>query len=83
MGYVGSAVNVVSSSPCVGPLLRIRIFFPLLSICTDHLISAPKIMTFFPKLPSLNKNSERESNAMRSRYTYLIGEKKTELILVG
>ena len=28
------------------------------------LISAPKIMTFFPKLPSVNGNSEQESNPM-------------------
>ena len=30
----------------------------------DELISASKIMTFFPMLPSVNKNSERESNPM-------------------
>ena len=31
-------------------------------ICLDELISAPKIMTFFPMLPCVNENSERESN---------------------
>ena len=36
----------------------------LLSICTDEIILAPKIMTFFPMVPSVNKNSERESNPM-------------------
>ena len=38
--------------------------FPLLSISTDELISAPKIMTFLPMLSSTNKHSERESNPM-------------------
>ena len=34
----------------------------LLSICTEKLISDPKIMTFSPMLPSVNENAERESN---------------------
>ena len=33
-----------------------------LSICTDELISTPKIMKFLPTLPSDNENSEREWN---------------------
>ena len=33
-------------NPCVGPLPRIKKSFPLLSMCTDELISAPKIITF-------------------------------------
>ena len=41
-----------------------------LSICTDELISAPKIKTFFPALLSVNGNSERESNAV-SQLLYL------------
>ena len=45
-------------------VLHQEISFPLLSICKDEFISALKIMTFFPKLPSLNKNSERELNPM-------------------
>ena len=40
------------------------IFFPLLSICTDELISAPKIMTFFSMLPTGNENADCESNPM-------------------
>ena len=64
MGYIASAVNVISSNPCVGPSPEIKVSFPLLSICTDELISAPKIMTFFPKFPSVKKNSEWESNPM-------------------
>ena len=47
IGYFASAVNVISFSPCVGPSPRIKIPFPLLSTCTDELISTPKIMTFF------------------------------------
>ena len=54
---------MVSSNPCACSLPRIKIYFPLLSIHTDELISALKIMTF-PMLPSVNKNSERESNYM-------------------
>ena len=53
--YISSAVNVVSSNLCIGASPRITIFFPLLSIWTDELESAPKIMTFFPKLPSVYK----------------------------
>ena len=62
MEYFASAVNVVSSYSFVGPLSRINIYFALLSICTDELISAPKITTFFPMLSSDNENSERESS---------------------
>ena len=63
-GYFASAVNIVSSNPCVGSSLRIKISFSVLSICTDELKSVSKIMIFFPKLPSVNKNSEQESNPM-------------------
>ena len=63
-GYFATAVNVVSSNPCVGPSPRIKISFHLISICTDELISAPKIMTFLPTTPSVSENYERESNPM-------------------
>ena len=63
-GYMASAVNMVSSNPCVGPPARIKMSFSLLWICTDRLILAPNIVVFFPKLPSVDKNSERESNLM-------------------
>ena len=39
---------------------EIKISFPLKSASTDELISAPKIMTFFPMLHSLNESCERE-----------------------
>ena len=69
---MASAVNMVSSNPYIGPSQGIQISFPLLSICTDELISAPKKMTFFPKLLSANKNSGRESTPMSySLYFYL------------
>ena len=67
--YFTSAVNVVSSSPHVGPSPRIKISFPLLSTCTDELISAPKIMTFFSMVPSSNENSEQDQILCRNRYT--------------
>ena len=52
---------MVSSNPYVGQSPRIKISLFLLSICTDEFISAPK---FFPMLPSVNENSERDSNLM-------------------
>ena len=55
-----SAANEVSSNPCVGPIPRIKI--SLLSVCTDELISTPKIMTFLPILPPGSENSEHEPN---------------------
>ena len=62
IGYFASAVNVVLSNPCVGQSPRIKISLFLLSTCTDDLMSTPKIMTFFPMLPSVNENSEQESS---------------------
>ena len=70
--YWVSTVDVVLLNPSVGLLPRIKISFPLLSICTDEFISAPKIITFLPMLPSGNENSERESNHMpQPLYLYL------------
>ena len=37
IGYLASAVNLISSNPCAGPSPRIKISFPLLSTCTDEL----------------------------------------------
>ena len=37
-----------------------------------EVMSTPKIMTFFPKLPSVNKNCEQESNpVLYPLYLYL------------
>ena len=60
--YLASIVNVVSSNTCDGLLLGIKIYFFLLSICTDDFKLAPKIMAFFSRLQSGNENSERKSN---------------------
>ena len=65
IGYLASAINVVSPNPCVGPSTRIKISSFLLSICKNELIAAPKTIIFFLNLPSVNKNSDRESNPMR------------------
>ena len=62
--HIASAVNVVLSNHRVGPLPRIKTSFSLLSVCTDELISAPKLRTFFPMLPPVNKKSEREPSPM-------------------
>ena len=48
--------------------------FPLFSICTDELISAPKIMTFLPTLPSGNECFICVLNPIPlPLYTYLSG----------
>ena len=60
--YSASSANVVLSNPCVGPLPKIKIFFFLLSTCTDELISTPKIMTFLCESKSGSIKSERELN---------------------
>ena len=46
--YIFSAVNECSPNPCVGPTPEINMLFPLLSICAEEFISAPKIITFWP-----------------------------------
>ena len=61
--YWASAIKVVLSDPCVGPLPIIKIPLYLLSIYADELISAPEIITFLPTLVSSNEN---ESNTMTS-----------------
>ena len=62
--FLTSAVNVVSSNPCVGLSPEVNISLFSLPICADELIQAPKIMTFFTKPPTVNENSERESNPL-------------------
>ena len=60
--YWTSAVNIVSSNPCVGPIPRNEKYFSLLSILTVEFISAAKIWTFLPMTLSGNEKSERNSN---------------------
>ena len=59
-----SAVNIVLCSPCVGPLLRIKILKYLfyLSTFTDDVISAKNITKFLPKSPFDNEKLPRTSS---------------------
>ena len=59
--YIFSAVNVCYN-PCVGPIPKINMFFPLLSIWAEELISAPKIITFWPNPPPGNEKFPLLSN---------------------
>ena len=61
--YSASTVNVESSNPRVGPLLRIDISFFQLSVCTEELLSNRNIMTVLQSpLPSVNEKNPRASN---------------------
>ena len=53
---------IVPSNPCVALLPRIKISFPLLSICPDELIPTPKMITFLPTGPSGKEYYPRESD---------------------
>ena len=56
-----SAISICSS-PCVGPIPRTYIFFFLLSIWTEELISTPKINIFLPNPPLGNEKLPLLSN---------------------
>ena len=74
IGYLASAAIVPLSKSCVVPSPRTNIFFFLPTMCTEELLSTPKIMTLFPLLPSDHENCERESNPMwLPLYLYLSG----------
>ena len=65
IGYTASAVNVVPSNSVLVLQQELRyIYFCYQSKCTDKLISAQKVMTFFPMLPLVKEYSERETNPM-------------------
>ena len=67
MEYLASAVIVVSSNPHVGPSPRTEIIFPLLSICTDELLSTPKIVVFLRSFGSeKNKKCFMVKSAFKS-----------------
>ena len=53
--YNFSAVSVCSY-PCVGPLPRIKIYFFLLLIRGDELISTPNTITFLTTSSPIEKN---------------------------
>ena len=59
--YIFSALSVCSK-PCVGPFPRIKIYFFLLSIFVDELISTPKIIIFLPNLVPGNEKLPCVSN---------------------
>ena len=70
--YWVSAANIWFN-PCISSLPRIRIYFPLLSICTDELISTPKTK-FLPTLPSSKEYCPRVSNTIpKPPYEHLSG----------
>ena len=58
MEYLDSAVIVVSSNLCAGPSPKTKVSFFLLSICTDELMSIPKIIAFLPNIWKGNQNLE-------------------------
>ena len=63
--YLASAVNVVSSNPFVGPLLRIKISFFLLSACTKELLPTLNNIACLPNpLPSENEKVTGISNSI-------------------
>lgn len=63
MEYSASAVNVVSSNPCIALLPGIKNF--LLSACVEELLTTPNIL--LPSLlPSDNENVPCESNPVPS-----------------
>ena len=59
--YIFSAISICSS-PSVGPIPRTYIFFFLLSIWTEELISTPKINIFLPNPPLGNEKLPLLSN---------------------
>ena len=64
--------NESSPNPCVGTIPKINISFLLLSICLEELISAPKIITFWPNPPRGNEKLPLLSNPIPyPEYLYL------------
>ena len=62
--YIFSTVNECSPNLCSGPVPNINMSFPLLSICGEEFISAPKIITFLPYPPPENEKLPFPSNAI-------------------
>lgn len=57
--YSASAVNVVSSNFCLGPLIKIPF---LLSAITGEVLSAPNIIIFLPISPSESEEDPLKSS---------------------
>ena len=69
--YNFSALSVCSN-PCVGPFLKIKISFFLLSIFIDELISTSKIITFLPNpIPGDEKTPCLSNPILYPEYPYL------------
>ena len=67
-----SAVNVLSSYPCVGAAPRNEISFFLVINCAEELISTPKVIIFWANLPLRNKKVPRESDLiLHPEYLFL------------
>ena len=66
------AIKVISSNPCAGPLLRIKIFFSYYQYAqmSSH---QPKIKTFLPTLPSGNGHWEHKLNPIPEPLSYISG----------
>ena len=60
--YFASTVIVLSFYLRVGPSPRTNMYFFLLSICIDELLSTPKITTFLPQSKLGSEKSEQELN---------------------
>ena len=70
--YIFSVVNECSPNLCVGPFPRIKMYFFLLSIFVDEVISTQKILTIFPVLPSGCEKNPLPSNSIPyPAYLYL------------
>ena len=71
--YIFSAVNIVPSNPCVGPAPNIKIYFFLLSTCTEKLMSASNIITSQTNPPKKKKKVSFPSNPIPyPEYLYLL-----------
>ena len=70
--YIFFALSACSN-PYVGPLPKIKIYFFLLSVFVDELMSTPKIITFLPILVPGNEKLPCLSNPVPyPEYPYLL-----------
>ena len=61
--YLASAITTVSSNPCVWRSPRTKIYFFLLSICNDELLSTQKIIALLPQSKCGKEKSEQQLNS--------------------
>ena len=65
MKYLAAPIMVVSSNSCAGLSPRTKIYYFLLSICNDKLLSTPKIIAFLLQSIFGNKKGKWESDLIR------------------